>query len=91
VPLRTRDVVSALKKKGFRETDRDHKCYFFWHDGRKTAIWTKISHSDPEIHDGNCGHMARQIRLSRKEFNRFVECALTAELYLEMLISAKHL
>lgn len=91
MPLKVRDVIRALTKKGFREAEGDHRFYFLWHNGRRTAIRTKISHGESEIHDKNCGSMARQIKLNRSEFDEFVECPLTAELYVELLIRAKHL
>lgn len=91
MPLKARDVARALTKKGFKEANRDHHFYYFWHDGRKTVIRTKISHAETDIHDRNCGSMARQIGLNRTEFNGFVECALTQDLYVEKLIKEKRL
>jgi hypothetical protein len=45
VPRKARDVKKALKLKGFREEERDHWYYFFYHAGKKTDIYTKISHN----------------------------------------------
>jgi hypothetical protein len=91
VPLKAREVASALTSKGFKPAERDHHFYFFWYKGKKTAIRTKISHGEADIDDRNCGSMARQIRLNRNEFNSFVECHLKEELYVEKLIKGKHL
>jgi hypothetical protein len=91
VPLDAREVDSALTSKGFKKADRDHHFYYFWYNGKKTPIRTKISHGESEIHDRNCGSMARQIHLNRGEFEKFVECALTEKLYVEKLIAGKHL
>jgi predicted RNA binding protein YcfA (HicA-like mRNA interferase family) len=91
VPLKAREVESALIKKGFKKSDRDHHFFFFWYKGRKTAIRTKISHAESEIHDKNCSSMARQIGLNRNEFNNFVACPLTEELDIEKLTKEKHL
>lgn len=92
MPQKARDVESALKSKGFQEArKRDHKYFFFYHKGKKTNICTKISHGEREIHDQNCGAMAKQIKLTKGQFEQFTECALTAEKYVELLTSANHL
>jgi hypothetical protein len=72
--------------KGFSENSkRDHHYYFYRHKGKKSDIHTKISHGENEIDDSLCSRMARQIRLTRREFDAFVECGLTAEEYSRML------
>jgi hypothetical protein len=92
VPQKVRDVEAALKSKGFKETPkRDHKYFFFYHKGKKTRIFTKISHGESEIRDGNCSSMARQIKLNGNQFRDFVECPLTEQLYLKILVDSKYL
>jgi hypothetical protein len=92
VPQRARDVDGALKLKGFKETDkRDHVYYFFYYKGKKTNIFTKISHGENEIHDKNCSSMARQIRLNSAQFREFVACGLKTEMYLQLLLDSKHI
>ncbi len=91
MPLKVRDVESALKRKGFVESSqRDHKYFFFHINGKKSNIYTKISHGETEIHEKNCSSMAKQIKLSNPDFRKFVECPLTKEQYLDKLIEAKH-
>lgn len=53
--------------------------------GMKTKIWTKISHGDREIHDGLLSAMARQLRLTNRQFRDLVECPLTAEEFARLL------
>ena len=91
MPLKARDVESALKKKGFKEAEKDHHYFYLYHQGKKTAIRTKISHGEKDIHDQNCGFMSKQMKLNRKQFDKFVECDLTEELYVQLLIDAQHL
>jgi len=92
VPLKSRDVKRALKAKGFVEaTKRDHWYYFFYRDGKKSDIYTKISRSDTDLHDGLCSAMAAQIRLTDPQFRKFVDCVLTAEIYLRILLDEHHL
>jgi hypothetical protein len=89
LPLKARDVAGALTLKGFKKSDRDHHFYYLWYKGKKTAIRTKISHGESEIHDKNCASMARQIKLNSAQFRDFVECPLTEQLYLKILVDSK--
>jgi len=91
LPEKADDVKAALLEKGFREGDRDHKFYFFHFKGKKTRVYTKISHGEREIHDENCRNMARQMRLSPLQFSEFVDCPLTLEKYVQILIQGNHL
>ena len=94
MPLKVRDIDSALRKKGFQESNKknpDHIYYFLYHKGNKTRIKTKISHGERELHDGLCAAMAREIKLTRRQFNDFVDCPLTYELYVRILVQASEL
>ena len=92
MPQTARNVKHALETKGFRESDeRDHFYYFFFHNGKKTRVYTKISHGEREIHDKNCSLMARQIRLTGPQFRNFVDCPLTKEQYTKLLLDGKHI
>ena len=85
-------MKSALLEKGFKEEkDRDHKYYFLYYNGKKTSVFTKISHGEREIHDQNCSRMARQMRLTTPQFNNFVDCPLKLPQYLEILVQGKHI
>ena len=91
MPLKARDVKKSLKFKGFEEHSRDHFYYFFIYNGKKSQINTKISHGETEIDDRNCSSMAKQIKLTNQQFKNFVECSLTEEAYLAVLIQAGHI
>ncbi|HUD15120.1 MAG TPA: hypothetical protein VMQ56_15820 [Terracidiphilus sp.] len=89
--LKPRDVKQALCAKGFREDNsRDHNYYFFYYQGKKSHINTKISHNESDLNDFLCSAMARQVKLTRKQFGAFVECALTGEAYEQLLVTAGH-
>lgn len=88
---KAREVRSALQTKGFQEERRDHWYYFLYHNGKKSNIYTKVSHGETEISTGLCSAMARQIKLTSPQFGEFVDCKLTAEKYVELLIAAKYL
>jgi predicted RNA binding protein YcfA (HicA-like mRNA interferase family) len=94
LPQKARDVEAALKSKGFQDSKkkgRDHTYYFFHYNGKKTNIFTKISHGESEIHDKNCSSMAKQIKLDNTQFKNFVNCPLTEQDYLKILVDSKHL
>lgn len=85
--LKTKDIRKSLIYKGFIEEDRDHKHYILIINNKKTSVFTKISHGKEEIDDGLIGCMAKQTRLSKKEFLDLVECPLSYEIYIQKLIN----
>ena len=90
MPRKKRDVSRVLQKKGFKiDISKDHDFYYLYNsDGKKSTIYTKISHgSDNEIHEGLLGEMRRQIGLSKKDFNRYMDCTMSKEEYLSFLSS----
>ncbi len=92
MPQKARDVKAALKQKGFKETTQRHHLYYFFHHGdKKTAIFTKISHSETEISDNLCSCMAKQVKLSNPQFRQLVECPLTQDGYIAILVEGKFL
>ncbi len=79
-------VRAALVLKGFRRSNSKDEMYHFYVDGKKSAVWTKISHGEREIHDGLLATMSRkQLKISRGQFDQLVECPLSQEAYLELL------
>lgn len=88
---KARDVTRALLAKGFREDPRDHWYYRFYHEGKKSLIYTKISHSTTDLSKMLCGAMARQMKLTHPQFEEFVECTITVEKYATILIGGKYL
>ena len=90
MPRKAREVITGLGKKGFRKRENDHTYLTLWVDGRKTAVWTKVSHGEKEIHDRLLAVMARQICLSRQQFLDLVDCPLTEVEYIQMLREGGH-
>lgn len=78
MPRKRIDVENGLKNKGFRQKDGDHH-YFIYHatNGKKTAVFTKTSHSHSEISTELLSLMSKQCKLVRKEFERLVDCPLS--------------
>lgn len=85
MPQDARDVIAALRRKGFVDRNGDHKFFVLFVGDKKTRISTKISHGEREIHDGNLGLMARQMELTGSELRRFVECSMSGDHYATLM------
>jgi hypothetical protein len=90
VPRKARDVKRALLAKGFREEARDHYFYFFYYQGKKSSVKTKISHgaTNGDISDILLSAMAKQVRLSGPQFRDLVDCGLTEQQFSSVLIAS---
>ena len=84
-PKKGDELIRGLKRKGFREENRDHKYLFLYVNEKKSSIRTKISHGIKEYDDNLLSLMARQVHLSSKQFIDLVACPLTHEKYIEIL------
>lgn len=92
MPLKAKIIEAALRKKGFTEdVSKSHKKYTMYIDGKKTEINTHTSHGHKEIDDTMLNVMAKQMRITRKEFDSFAECTLSETDYKKILIEKKEL
>jgi hypothetical protein len=87
-------ISGSLQKKGFvfDKQRKDHKYYYYCSkSGKKTEIFTKVSHSPKykTIGDDLISQMSKQCRLSKAEFIDLVDCPLSQESYEEKLRSLK--
>ena len=79
--LKARQVEKALiTKLDFEQRDSHHRIYRLYLDGRLVAR-TFVSHGQRELTSYHIGQMAKQMRLSRREFLDAVECPLDREAY----------
>jgi len=79
--LKVRRVEKALTAKlDFEWHDSHHRIYRLYLDGRLVAR-TFISHGQRELTNYHIGQIAKQMRLSRREFLDAVECPLERETY----------
>jgi len=79
--LKVRQVDKALiTKLGFERRDSHHRIYRLYLDGRLVAH-TVISHGQRELTSYHIGQMAKQMRLSRREFLDAIQCPLDREAY----------
>lgn len=79
--LATAKVEASLRKKGFHENrKKDHKYYSHcWKsNNRLSGIWTRTSHGSKEkdLSKHLASEMAKQIRLTKGEFEQFVSCKM---------------
>lgn len=85
------DIGSALTKKGFTEdSSRDHKYYYFWHENKKTQIYTKVSHSARDVADKLFSVMGRQVRLTTGQFAELVDCEIDGTTYSKLMVQQGH-
>lgn len=89
MPRKQADVEKSLLSKGFQAGGGDHN-YFFYYSmaGKKTVVRTKTSHGAREIDDNLLAQMARQCKLSNKDFGLLVECPLSRAAYEAKLAAA---
>jgi hypothetical protein len=85
----SRACRAALTRKGFRpERHTAHDIYYYYHNGRRTAVWTKLSQGKSEdLRDPILKLIRGQLRLdTNAQLSDFIECPLTAEDYLRHLL-----
>lgn len=81
-------VEKSLLAKGFRAREGDHSYFNYYSKaGKKTVVFTKASHGAREIDENLLSRMAKQCRLSNKDFGLLVECPLDRDAYEAKLIA----
>lgn len=76
--IKTRRICSALKKKGFESEESHHTHFWFYHNGLRTHIKTRISHGDEEYGDGLLSAMKKQLQLdSMKDLEDLIDCHMS--------------
>jgi predicted RNA binding protein YcfA (HicA-like mRNA interferase family) len=88
--MKTNNLKKALKKKGFKEDNSRHLKYTLYYEGKKTSIITVISHSHKEISAPLVKRIMAQLKFdNREQFNKYVECSMSEEQYVQMLKDKK--
>ena len=87
MPRKARLVERGLSRKGFRIVNRRHRWVEYDNlDGTHGRIKTIMSHgSDRDINDRLLAQMARQLHLSRREFDDLIDCDLSQADYEAMM------
>jgi hypothetical protein len=90
VVFKTKDIAAALTKKGFvaerGKRRKKHTFYFLYVNGKKTRIWTELSHGITEYSDDLLTSVRKQLKFEKnRELKEFIDCPTTYEKYVEML------
>lgn len=85
-PRKNKEIAKILEKKGFKKIEGDHSFYFFFVEGKKTSVRTKISHGRVEYGRELLSQMAKQLNLTNSELQLLFDCPLTQEKYTALLI-----
>lgn len=85
---KTADMGEALLSKGFRKDNSHHEMFWLYAADKKTSVRTRLSHGQKEYGASLLAKMSRQLKLSRADFERFMDCPLSGQGYLELLIAA---
>jgi predicted RNA binding protein YcfA (HicA-like mRNA interferase family) len=86
MPRTSSDVEKGLEKKGFNKREGDHHFFAYYSiAGKKTRVFTKTSHGKKEIADNILSQMAKQCRLTNKQFNELIDCPLSQDDYEKIL------
>ena len=83
-----RSVDAALRKKGFlRSVDSDHLVYRLFGSNGELFARTKISHGmlGSSLSADLISKMAKQTRLTKKEFLDLIDCPMNEEQYRKIL------
>jgi len=88
---KTHIIRNALLNKGFQISERHHEMYRLHIGGKKTSIRTRLSHGSAECDDGLLGLMAGQLKLRRRELNSLIDCPMSGEDYLGILLQRGYL
>lgn len=87
--LDRRSIESALISKGFQKSQGDHTFLIYYdQQGKKAPVRTKLSHgtSHKTLGDSLVAVMAKQCRLSAKDFKELVACPLSRAAYEKKLV-----
>lgn len=83
------NIANSLLKKGFKEKNTSHTHLIFFIDGKKTSIFTFISHGKKEISDELMHKMAKQLKLSHEQFCELVDCTMNGETLREFYLDER--
>lgn len=87
--IKSDELAEKLTKKGFvfqRSTNHDY--YVFYFEGKPTSVRTKISHGRAySLRNPLKKATSKQLHITTRELEQFVECSFTNDKLIERLIS----
>ena len=90
MPLKKRDIIKELPRKGFSKKSGSHIYFYHRVHGKFTGPMTKVSHSPKvkEISDNLITQMRKQLKLDNNQQVRdLVNCPMSGDDYTEFLKS----
>jgi predicted RNA binding protein YcfA (HicA-like mRNA interferase family) len=86
---KSKDIISVLKKKGFSlQPEKNHHQYYclFDKNGKKTHIQTYFSHGKKEYNKTLLSQVKKELKfLETSDFEDFMNCPMSYQMYLKML------
>jgi hypothetical protein len=86
-------LVASLKAKGFVPSESHHTYLFLHVDGRKTSVFTKVSHGTghKELGEDLIHAIKRQLKFDKKQqLLDLVNCPMDSAAYIEHLEKSGH-
>ncbi len=86
---KTRKIISSLTKKGFsaRKGKSKHIKYTLYVNGKKTSVFTWISHGLDEYDDQLLNAMKKELHLeSSQEFDDLIDCPMSEDILISLLV-----
>lgn len=86
----SRDIESALLRKGFRFADSHHKFLRLFRGTEPQPVQTFLSHGSKEYGDQLLAQVARQLHLTKAELLRLIDCEMSGEDYMTLMLERGH-
>ncbi len=86
--FKPRDIEKALLAKGFKVEQTHHEYFWFYYNGKRTHIKTRISHGKKEYGPNLISAIKKQLKLqSKQQIEDLLNCPMSEEDYIELLRS----
>ena len=86
---KTRDIAAALLKKGFEERSSHHRIFYLIVDSKISGVHTFLSHGVKEYNADLLTKMRTQLHITAKELDDLIQCPLSGEEYVMLLVERK--
>jgi len=86
--IKTKDIRSALLKKGFRSDNRHHEYFWLYVGERKTGVMTRLSHGRSEYGEDLLAKVKQQLGVTKQQLHDLVDCPMNREAYVAHLVES---
>jgi len=83
---KTREITTALLRKGFEERSSHHKIFYLCVNSKITGVHTFLSHGVKKYNADLLAKMRTQLHVNGKELDDLIHCPLSGEAYLKLLV-----